>query len=142
MVFATHTTSEIAEEAIMHLREAVIVSDPQPLQAFGLEQLTKHVFKHIYAVRETVDDLFRRSVGAPRSTAFEHPTLHPFFGLKRWKVGQSQEVLGLIVGALLHELLASLIINDASYAIRKRALLRIARRARSNGIALEHPAAS
>src|SRR5258708_28640980 len=141
MVFATHAAPEIAQEAIMHLREAVIVSDRQSLQAFVLEQHTKHVFKHVYAVREAVEDLLGCSVDALRSAAFEHPTLHPLFGLKRRKVRQSQEVLGLIVSALLHELLASLIVDDTSHAIGKRALLRIARCARSNGVALEHPPA-
>src|ERR1035441_2430876 len=132
MVFATHATPEVAQEAIMHLREAVVVRDRQALQAFGLEQLTKYVFEHVHTVREAFKDLLRCSVGALRSAAFEHPTLHPFFGFKRWKVGESQKVLGFVVSALLHELLASLIVDDASYAIGKRALLRIAWRARSN----------
>src|SRR5579863_1375050 len=123
MIFAAHATPEVAQEAIMHLREAVVVSDRQALQAFGLEQLTKYVFEHVYAVREAVEDLLRCSVGALRSAAFKHPTLHPFFGFKRRKVGQSQEVLGLIVGALLHELLAPFIVDDASHAVGKRSLL-------------------
>ena len=67
----------------MHLRETVVVSDRQSLQSFGLEQLTEHVFEHVYAVREAVEDLLRCSVGALRSAALEHPTFHPFFGFKR-----------------------------------------------------------
>ena len=107
-----------------------------------MKQLTEYVFKHIHTVREAFEDLLRCSVGALRSAAFEHPTLHPFFGFRRRKVRQSQEVLGLIVGTLLHELLPSLVVDDASHAIGKRALIRIAGRAGSNGVALEHPTAS
>ena len=128
---------QVAQKAIMHLREAVVVSDRHPLQALRLEQLTEHVFEYVNAAREAVEDLVRCSVGAVRSAAFKHPPLHSFFGFERRKIGQSQEVLRLVVRALLHELLPPLIVDDARHAIGKRALLRIAGRARSNRVALD-----
>src|ERR1700722_5525113 len=142
MVFAANAASEIAQEAVLYLREAGVVRDRQPLQAFGLEQLTKYVLENVYPVREAVEDVFGDSIGALRAATFKHPTLHPLFGFQRWKVGKCQEVFGLIMGALQHELLASLIVDDASHPVWKRSLLRITGRTRSNGVTLKHPTAS
>ncbi len=142
MVFAAHATPQIAKKAIMHLRKAVVVSDSQPFQALGLEQLTEHVLEYVNAAGKAVDDLGRRPVGAVRSAAFKHPPLHPLFGCKRRQVSQSQEVFRLVVRAFLHELLPPLIVDDARHAIGERASLGIAGRARSNRVALNHPTAA
>ena len=48
----------------MHLRTAVVVSDCQPLQPLGSEELTEDVLEDVQARLEAVDDLGRRPVGA------------------------------------------------------------------------------
>src|ERR1700733_6908143 len=128
MILAAHAAPQKAQKTIMNLGEGVVVSNHQPLQPVRLEQLAEHVFEYVHAVRETVENLLGCPVGAARCAAVEHPALHSFFDFEWGKVGQSQEVLGLVVRALLHELLPPLVVDDARYAIWKRALLGIASR--------------
>ena len=83
MVFAAHATPQITQQAVMHLREAVIVGEGEALQPLRLKQLPEYVFEHIHAARKAVEDLFRRSVGALRCRRLRTSTLSSVLPLSR-----------------------------------------------------------
>jgi hypothetical protein len=55
MIFAAHATPQIAQEAIMHLREAVVVSDRQIASGARFGKLAEHVFEYVHPVREAFE---------------------------------------------------------------------------------------
>jgi len=125
MIDSVDAAAQISEKSIMEVLFSMVVGDGNPAQALCLKELSEDVFEHIDLETESIEVLrsgFRTAVGAP---PFKEPTLCFLLDLGRWQVGECQEVVALEVSAFLHELLTTLVIDDARNGIGKCTLLGI-----------------
>src|SRR5580658_5218349 len=142
MVDSAHAAPKISEQAVIIVCLSEIISDGHALQSFCSKQLPKYVLEDVQPAAKTFENLRSCSRAAEFTRAIKHPSPCAFFGFHRREVCQSQEILRFEVCALLHKLLAPLVINDPCDRIGECALLGIAGRTRTNRITLNHPPAA
>ena len=101
----------------------MLINEFVPAQAFGPEQRGEDVLEHLHSRLEPFEDLVDDAGTALPAAPFEHPPLYFLFRLDGRKIRERKEVLALEVRALVHELLAALIIDHPRHCVRESARL-------------------
>ena len=123
----------------MHMPLAEIVGHHNPFQPLGLEELSKHVLKHVYLHSEAIKMLGSRLFASVCPRPSNKPASGALLHLGWWKIRERQKILALEMGAFVHELLPAFVIDYASDSIGKCAVLWIARSTGADRVTLDHP---
>src|SRR5262249_32299550 len=125
MIETTDAAPKVAQELVVKMFPAEFVGELNTAEPLGLEKVTEHVLEHVYLQAEAVKVLCRRFRAAVRALAIEQPAFRTFFDLWRRQVREREEVFAFKMSALIHELLAALIVDHAGHRVRECSGIRV-----------------